>query len=139
MSTNDWMNYFYQQQSPFALNLISFWRLGETIVVFYRCFGWQVIFVAIFFAMILRPVAVEDNEEVELLLQGENTHTKQQTCSFLPYQNSVIVIILYCHFTEQKEKCEEYSGRSISWLLSRASNSDWEGRCLVWDLIPTLF
>ncbi|XP_048042257.1 polycystic kidney disease protein 1-like 2 [Megalobrama amblycephala] len=44
----------------------------------------KVIFVAIFFAMILRPVAVENNEEVELLLQ------------------------------EQKEKCEEYSGRSIS-------------------------
>ncbi|KAG1941413.1 polycystic kidney disease protein 1-like [Pimephales promelas] len=31
----------------------------------------KVIFVAIFFAMILRPVAVENNEEVELLLQGE--------------------------------------------------------------------
>lgn len=44
----------------------------------------KVIFVAIFFAMILRPVAVENNEEVELLLQ------------------------------EQKQKCEEYSGRSIS-------------------------
>ncbi|XP_077057704.1 polycystin-1-like protein 2 [Siphateles boraxobius] len=44
----------------------------------------KVIFVAIFFAMILRPVAVENNEEVELLLK------------------------------EQKEKCEEYSGRSIS-------------------------
>ncbi|XP_050972082.1 polycystic kidney disease protein 1-like 2 [Labeo rohita] len=44
----------------------------------------KVIFVAIFFAMILRPVAVENNEEVELLLQ------------------------------EQKEKCEEYAGRSIS-------------------------
>ncbi|XP_051501299.1 polycystic kidney disease protein 1-like 2 [Myxocyprinus asiaticus] len=44
----------------------------------------KVIFVAIFFAMILRPVAMEDNEEVELLLQ------------------------------EQKEKCEEYSGRAIS-------------------------
>ncbi|KTG42033.1 hypothetical protein cypCar_00021756 [Cyprinus carpio] len=44
----------------------------------------KVIFVAIFFAMILRPVAVENNEEVELLLQ------------------------------EQKRKCEEYAGRSIS-------------------------
>ncbi|XP_042616867.1 polycystic kidney disease protein 1-like 2 [Cyprinus carpio] len=44
----------------------------------------KVIFVAIFFAMILRPVAVENNEEVELLLQ------------------------------EQKKKCEEYAGRSIS-------------------------
>lgn len=44
----------------------------------------KVIFVAIFFAMILRPVAVENNEEVELLLQ------------------------------EQKEKCEEYSGKSLS-------------------------
>ncbi|XP_052416643.1 polycystic kidney disease protein 1-like 2 [Carassius gibelio] len=44
----------------------------------------KVIFVAIFFAMILRPVAVENNEEVELLLQ------------------------------EQKEKCEKYAGRSIS-------------------------
>lgn len=43
----------------------------------------KVIFVAIFFAMILRPVAVENNEEVELLLQ------------------------------EQKEKCEEYSGKSL--------------------------
>ncbi|XP_052457159.1 polycystic kidney disease protein 1-like 2 [Carassius gibelio] len=44
----------------------------------------KVIFVAIFFAMILRPVAVENNEEVELLLK------------------------------EQKKKCEEYAGRSIS-------------------------
>ncbi|XP_067304283.1 polycystin-1-like protein 2 [Pseudorasbora parva] len=44
----------------------------------------KVIFVAIFFAMILRPVAVESNEEVNLLLE------------------------------EQKKKCEEYSGRSIS-------------------------
>ncbi|XP_016338089.1 polycystic kidney disease protein 1-like 2 [Sinocyclocheilus anshuiensis] len=44
----------------------------------------KVIFVAIFFAMILRPVAVENSEEVELLLQ------------------------------EQKKKCEEYAGRSIS-------------------------
>lgn len=33
---------------------------------------------AIFFAMILRPVAVENNEEVELLLQGENMHIKKQ-------------------------------------------------------------
>ncbi|KAK2914252.1 hypothetical protein Q8A67_002651 [Cirrhinus molitorella] len=41
----------------------------------------KVIFVAIFFAMILRPVAVENNEEVELLLQ------------------------------EQKKKCEEHAGR----------------------------
>ncbi|XP_016396373.1 polycystic kidney disease protein 1-like 2 [Sinocyclocheilus rhinocerous] len=44
----------------------------------------KVIFVAIFFAMILRPVTVENNEEVELLLQ------------------------------EQRGKCEEYAGRSIS-------------------------
>lgn len=44
----------------------------------------KVILVAIFFAMILRPVAVDDNEEVELLLK------------------------------EQKERCEEYSGRSAS-------------------------
>ncbi len=43
-----------------------------------NCSGWQVIFVAIFFAMILRPVAVENNEEVNLLLQGENMHTKKQ-------------------------------------------------------------
>ncbi|KAI7814355.1 polycystic kidney disease protein 1-like 2 [Triplophysa rosa] len=44
----------------------------------------KVILVAIFFAMILRPVAVDDNEEVELLLK------------------------------EQKKRCEEYSGRSTS-------------------------
>nr|XP_055072277.1 polycystic kidney disease protein 1-like 2 isoform X1 [Misgurnus anguillicaudatus] len=44
----------------------------------------KVLFVAIFFAMILRPVPVDYNEEVELLLK------------------------------EQKQKCEEYSGRSVS-------------------------
>ncbi|KAA0723908.1 Polycystic kidney disease protein 1-like 2 PC1-like 2 protein [Triplophysa tibetana] len=44
----------------------------------------KVILVAIFFAMILRPVAVDENEEVELLLK------------------------------EQKKRCQEYSGRSTS-------------------------
>lgn len=33
---------------------------------------WQVVGLAIFFALILRPVAVEDNHEVELLLDGKN-------------------------------------------------------------------
>ncbi|XP_051565107.1 polycystic kidney disease protein 1-like 2 [Myxocyprinus asiaticus] len=63
------------------------WVITLTLSLIQSIFIMQplkVIFVAIFFAMILRPVAVEDNEEVELLLQ------------------------------EQKEKCEEYSGRSVS-------------------------
>lgn len=33
---------------------------------------WQVVGLAIFFALILRPVAVEDNHEVETLLDGKN-------------------------------------------------------------------
>ncbi len=43
---------------------------------------------AIFFAMILRPVAVENNEEVELLLQGENMHTKKL--------NNLVLSLSYC-------------------------------------------
>lgn len=34
--------------------------------------NWQVVGLAIFFALILRPVKVEDNKEVELLLDGRN-------------------------------------------------------------------
>lgn len=33
---------------------------------------WQVVGLAIFFALILRPVAVDEDEEVEDLLDGKN-------------------------------------------------------------------
>lgn len=35
------------------------------------CFGWQVIGVAVFFALLLKPVAVEETEEIEQVLLGK--------------------------------------------------------------------
>lgn len=39
---------------------------------FYCGFGSQVIGLAVFFALLLKPVAVEDTEEVEQVLSGKN-------------------------------------------------------------------
>lgn len=141
MSINEWIHYFwvnysFKQFAQFALfNLTDETTEISCVLSPPNCSGWQVIFVAIFFAMILRPVAVENNEEVELLLQGENMHTKNKTKELrLCQYQTVFSLMLFCHFTGQKGKCEEYAGRSISWL-HLTSDSNCKGGCLIWDVI----
>lgn len=38
------------------------------------CFGLQVIGIAVFFALLMKPVAVEETEEIEQVLLGKKKH-----------------------------------------------------------------
>lgn len=63
----------------------------------------------------------------------EHAHQKTKELCLCQYQ-TVFSKMLFCFFTEQKGKCGEYVGRSISWL-HLTSDSNYKGGCLIWEVI----